>query len=220
MKHLISKEHRRSLSLRAVRRRCLNDASQAVAAICQVHPVHQSEEGDVPSSFFGVYWRWLKARAAHLVSWQSSFPPPFPSANTYVFNTYILNMPVLANSVIRDPPIDTKRKPGRPPNVLHPQECMVMENIDEYRTLKAMNATQHQIGALVNKEARRVIRRYGWQDPLRAPAPQADVESDEGQIDEVEQVRRDVIYKKVRKVRYVTCQIQSRLRDVHTHSRK
>ncbi|VDB94395.1 unnamed protein product [Peniophora sp. CBMAI 1063] len=91
-----------------------------------------------------------------------------------------------------------KRRRGRPANTGAPQMAMVLENIGEYRMLKNAHAPQIAISESINKMARMLIRRYGWENPLKASTVQEGEEHDGGPVSEERQRRRDVILKKVR----------------------
>ncbi|VDC00812.1 unnamed protein product [Peniophora sp. CBMAI 1063] len=92
----------------------------------------------------------------------------------------------------------TKRGRGRPANTNAPQKRMMIEDIAEYRSLKARGAPQVDITAAINSETRKIIQHFGWMDPLRAVSPVTPTEASDHPPNELEQKRRDAVYKKVR----------------------
>ncbi|VDC02876.1 unnamed protein product [Peniophora sp. CBMAI 1063] len=93
-----------------------------------------------------------------------------------------------------------KRARGRPPNAGALQRRMMLEDIDEYRSLKAGRAAQGEISSAVDREARKIIVYFGWEDPLRAvTVKEASDTIESSPVTDEEQKRRDALFKKVRR---------------------
>ncbi|VDB95706.1 unnamed protein product [Peniophora sp. CBMAI 1063] len=107
-------------------------------------------------------------------------------------------MPLINETALRIPSKVTKRAPGRPANTGAAQRLMMLEDIDEYRRLKADHASQNAITGVINKEARKIIQHFGWSDPLLATVPAAGEESSSFTLSEEEKKRRDLTFKRVR----------------------
>lgn len=74
--------------------------------------------------------------------------------------------------------------------------------MEDYRKLKARHARQKDIGEAIDEGARKLIRRFGWENPLRELSPKDTPEPDNPPSDEAEQTRRDGVLKQVREVRH------------------
>ncbi|VDC01276.1 unnamed protein product [Peniophora sp. CBMAI 1063] len=107
-------------------------------------------------------------------------------------------MPVHASATIRRPPTLAKRARGRPPNAGAAQTRIIIEDIGIYQALKTRNAPQSDITVAVNGTARKLIKLYGWDDPLRACTMKDTGAGVDAAVDEGEQKLRDVTLKRVR----------------------
>ncbi|VDB85032.1 unnamed protein product [Peniophora sp. CBMAI 1063] len=108
-------------------------------------------------------------------------------------------MPVYARVGTRAHRAGSTRGRGRPTNAGPAQVKSILEDIGEYRALKAGNAPQNDISTAINKTARKLIGLYGWDDPLRAQKETERTESGDLSLSEEEQKRRDNVVKKVRR---------------------
>ncbi|VDC02604.1 unnamed protein product [Peniophora sp. CBMAI 1063] len=94
---------------------------------------------------------------------------------------------------------NAKRARGRPPNAGPLQTQIIVDNVGEYRSLKARRAPQSDISVAVNKMSRQLIQQFGWDSPLRASGVVERGEHDDSTPEEGQQKRKDETLKKVRK---------------------